>query len=785
MKNSVKKHWRIYGATLLIVTVLFTALYASYVIGEYFYAYSVTDTGSDTVKTYLPNIVFDIRNILQGKFNVYTLQRGLGEFYQNYTYKYLFVNLPLLLCGEANLHWGILLSVYLQYVLIGFFALLYFRRLFRSDKIAVLCAILWTFSGFNVLWGQHYQFLTGMLAFTIAMYGVQLFLENDRKRFLLVPALAVFAYTSYYFLYMSCYFFAVYSILYLGSRKAGAKDILKKAGIFACGLFIAACMAGENIIPRVAAFFQSTRMDNVAQAKTPGLVYTLEYLAAFLGRLFSSNMFGAGAAYEGPSNYYEVAILSVSVLFLFALVFLLQQRQWRRQTILATAIAFLAMCMPVVSRIIGFSVNNQRWTFVLCFAEVILIGAFLQCLFSQPESPDGKKKLLRTAAIADAIGIAALAALWVVQRYSTLDLKVRPAMLVALFFLIYSILFVIIPRMKKRGAYILLAILIPLELVAANYTTVNRQAGRMTRTEWYEAMYYDNTVGLADWLKEQDSGLYRVSKNYDSVGYNDSLIQGYNGVKVYSSTNAAELVNLYTSFGYQVLDRENGANWITFDVRDDVANALLGVKYLFLRPDTMRDGQVYKEVYHDGDGYSIYENRYYLGFGYLYREQISLKEFEALTPEEKQNARTQLYYFTNGEMGQTVGYAPQQGKSIYDNLTSLQENIMTDFSQDGNTFTGSITDPWEEDAMLCIPLIYSEHWRAQVDGEPVEAYNINGGLVGIYVDPGRHEISITYHDNTQQIGQIVGLGSSLIYLACVIVWWRRKGKHEAPADIYT
>lgn len=39
---------------------------------------------------------------------------------------------------------------------------------------------------------------------------------------------------------------------------------------------------------------------------------------------------------------------------------------------------------------------------------------------------------------------------------------------------------------------------------------------------------------------------------------------------------------------------------------------------------------------------------------------------------------------------------------------------MTDFAQDGNTFTGTRTNP-NASAMLCIPLIYSNSWTATVD----------------------------------------------------------------------
>lgn len=102
---------------------------------------------------------------------------------------------------------------------------------------------------------------------------------------------------------------------------------------------------------------------------------------------------------------------------------------------------------------------------------------------------------------------------------------------------------------------------------------------------------------------------------------------------------------------------------------------------------------------------------------------------------------------------------------------------MTDFAQDGNTFTGTRTNP-NASAMLCIPLIYSNSWAATVDDQPVEIHNINGGLVGISLSQGAHEISLTYHDNTQQIGRIIGFSTLICYVAGSVIWWRKRGRKE-------
>ena len=120
----------------------------------------------------------------------------------------------------------------------------------------------------------------------------------------------------------------------------------------------------------------------------------------------------------------------------------------------------------------------------------------------------------------------------------------------------------------------------------------------------------------------------------------------------------------------------------------------------------------------------------------------------------------------------------QDPDQMAENLKQRQENSMTDFRQDGNTFYGTITNTQEQQAMLCIPLIYNDHWVVSVDGKPTEIQNINGGLVGLPLETGQHEIVLTYQDHTRQIGRVVGLVFFAVYLLGAGFWWKRKGKYE-------
>lgn len=134
IKMDKRRFLKTYGITVVILTAIFFVLYFRFIDGTYIYAYK--DIGSDTCEQYLPRMIFDVNNIISKNFRIYTLQRGLGAYYLNSLYTYLNpVNLPLLIFGEANIHWGLLLSLYLKYLCIAFF---HFRFLGDYSKMIVL-----------------------------------------------------------------------------------------------------------------------------------------------------------------------------------------------------------------------------------------------------------------------------------------------------------------------------------------------------------------------------------------------------------------------------------------------------------------------------------------------------------------------------------------------------------------------------------------------------------------------------------------------------------------------
>lgn len=859
VKTSAKADWKIYLTLLLAVTAIFFCLYYGCIFGDRMYAYS--DIGADTVEQYLPVMIYETRAVRDGNSTGYDLSYGLGDDHGSSLLKYLNpVELPILLLGENHLAAGLMISAYLKYCVISVFAMLFFLRLLKDEIISFICSLLWTYSGYAVLWGQHYRFLTVILAFTGAMYGIQLFLEGDKKRYLLIPLLALLAGTSYYFLYTSCFFFGIYGVAYLLFTGKGWKHILNKMIWLMLSMIPAVCIAGIYFIPAMTEFFSSARVEEVGSAAgSTSVFYVFDYILCLLGRLLSVNILGIGNNYHGPTNYYEMAILSVSLMSLFSLTLLMTGKYCLRVLVL-TALGGVLLCMPGFSRIIVFSETNQRWTYLLCFAQVILIGFGLKELCSGG-SVGVIRRIISVLAVFTVI-FYTMDEMWYRFLQYGVSMDITAFTIVFVFAVEYSILVVAGKWMKTP--WVIAAFLVTAELILCGYGTVNTRE-LVSRDAWYGEMYYDGTENVVDWLKNQDPSLYRVNKTYDSVRQNDAMVQGYNGLGVYLSTNSEELVDLYQSYGYPLM-QGNRTNWVRFAGDDLLSNVMLGVKYIITPEQQELDGKYYEKIW-TMDGFSVYQNRYFTGFGYLYTGDSQTDGMNTGTRLEKLLQLSESYYLTretddpgdrisediltldlsplpagpdgkvhftlpelpegwllsgmkvritasqpadlrlyrpDGKLVDQVYYGAGETLCCLDaaaleegfwleggavesaqlvlvnqqrlliNLESLQESGMTDLRQRGNQFKGKITNSGTRSAMLCVPLVYSRHWRAWVDGEETEVFDINGGLVGISIPAGDHRVKLCYQNQSFAWGGWISAIGITLYILGSYVWLKQE-----------
>ena len=687
---------------LILSSAIFLALYRRFIFGDAIFMY--TDLGSDGMSSSYPIITMLSRLLMNRDFSAFTLESGLGSDTTATFLQYINpLKLFLLVFGRDRFHIGILIFLYIQHTLTALLGYGYFSILLKNKDAAVIPALIWAYASYIVLWGQNYSFGTCILMFTLVMYLLQGAYDTGLKRFyfLLIPALALSLISNYYFYYMIAAFTAVYTFLYTliaGDRRdlpEGAKRenriltvVLRLMRLLLIGIF-SVVIGAVSVLPIISSFLTSNRTETTQQYSFRIIThpYDLRTYLTFIGRFFSTDLFGTGNAFTGQLNYYEIAILFVSTLFFFSVIYLLFSKKGVLPVVLLTALCAVMLYFRGAAWLLTFNISAQRYSFMICFVEVIAIAFFVRALTEGP----GKVRLALSVIIAPA-GCAAV--LYGLHHYAPLfnfDLSRRAVIIAAGSVALYALLlFLQIFDKIRGGVRVLLVLAVCAELVIANSASLYER-DYVTREEYASSLYNDGTQKAAEYLSTLDNSLYRINASTEYNYANEGMVDGFNSTTSYSSVNPASLHTL--SRAHRVNQLSDNFFIVSYD--DYYLFTLLSGKYLITDNGEDRIGDsmetsLFTQV-DVTDTNKTFVNNNSLPFGYLYHDQIRKSAFEELDSFERMKILTQAYYKTNGGDGNISlrEYDIRRGKSmaLIDKISHIN-NCSIEKNEDG-TFTAT------------------------------------------------------------------------------------------------
>lgn len=723
---------------LLFGGIIFIVLYNKILFGGYAYMYA--DIGCDTYMQYYPNAMMWRLAQENGSIENYLLQNGFGNEARNSILEVILNPFGWMssFVSTEKLYLTFILSAVFRYAWILIFSTLYFQRVFKSQKVVFITALIFTYSGWCVLWGQHYHFATLYAYFIAAAYFLDCFLETRKKGVVGLIIILVLLSTSYYFLYMVGWFCVLYVLYYSLIHAYNIRQTIGKLIQLAMMAVVSILIGLPLLWSGIQNFFHSGRTANVSeQSSSIFSLYSKEYLLSFIGRFFSNNTLGVGNEYSGAYNYYEVAMLSTSLLAGFAIIYLLQSRFMKRTWMLVAAVV-LSLISPIATYLFNFDMRKQRWTFMLCFLAVVAIGYFLQDFF---ENEITKKQMILTLIITDIIYMVLMGVLVISHYKSWIDLDGRICGVIVAVIIIYNVYFASSLLIKQDLYKCAVFVMIMLEIIVMNYPTINNRA-LISVSDLENGYYNDGTPEAVEFIKEHDGGLYRINKTYISASQNDAQAQGYNGVSVYAATNSKSLINYLTENNVAFMN--NATKITSVPWNRYYLNSLLGVKYI-LSKEELVDNEFYSYMNKIGDVY-IYKNEYNAGFGYLYSNELDKTSLADIGENYRDECMLTGFYYTDESK---VSEHALKAQDIVDEdgineLVELKRNTITDVVFKDGKLTGAILNSASDDRMLCIPIIYSDKWELYVDGVQTEISDINGGLIGSWITPGNHSIKLEY-----------------------------------------
>lgn len=580
----------------------------------------------DMYHQYVPFLTELRRKLQAGETLSYAWHVGLGsDFTSIYAY-YLATpsNWLVYFCPENLTIEFMTFMILVKIALCGPAFAFYLRRRFRSDSLLVLgFSTMYAMSGFVAAYNWNHMWLDVVWLAPLVLLGLER-LVKERKCGMYGAALAASIYTNYYLSIMLCIFLVLYFVLLLFTSGLKVRDKGAAVVRFALYSLLAGGMAALLLIPALSAMGNTGFLEFGFPRELKFYFNGLEVIA----RHFLTVPKEIGLDHW-PNIYCGAAVFLLFPMYLMCGGIPLRQR--------------IGKCLLAAFLMLGFSTNmlNFIWhgmnypdslparqSFLYIF---LLLTMGFEALISVKRWKTG----WFAAAFLTGSGVLALCGIFV----TTDGFTVTVAALTWCFFIVYAILALCyLLWAKGRKAVVWAATVV---LVGECVLNMGETSVPVVRRAYYTEKWH-NYEELAKLAREEsgENALYRF-ESFCAMTKNDSVLAGYPGVSVFSSTTNSRVRELYENIGLEGTKVSYYTGGLT-----PLTGAMLGIKYTFSQRE--EDPGLYRQAGQSGDMY-LYENRYTLPVGYvLDRERLEKLE-EIIAGSGENGLKTQ------NDMGKALG----------------------------------------------------------------------------------------------------------------------------------
>ncbi len=521
-------------------------------------------------------------------------------------------------------------------------------------KMAVLAgSFVYVFCGFALFAGiRHPYFLNPMIYFPFVLLGVEKIL-NGEKPYLFVIAVFISAISNVYFFYMIAILTGLYTLLRLASTYQWGqyKEISCQLVKIAAFAILSTCMAAVVMLPEAEAIINSSRAEG---GYVYSLLYTIQNYSAYLWGFLSVTDVTGSWTYLG---YAAIALIACFLLFM--------QRGYRSIK-LAFVVLTVMTLIPTVGYIMsGFSYVSNRWMWGYSFLIAHIVVLKWDSLFSMTK----KEKLILL------VGLCCYFVLCFVLKESYKNPEIF-AMLIA--FVSFVIVLMTNILYGPRCSQVLLLICIFVNITGnAFFRYSYSQGGYVKEFFTYKDVrnrLKNTEANVIEAAAKGEKEFFRYSGT--SIARNGTLQSGLHDTDFYWSLSDGAISKFRKDAGFS--DKITSQDYKGLDSRT-MLSTLANVKY-YVQPSNVPYGFNPVDVDSKYRKYRLWENSYFLPFGYTYSGYIPEEDYETMTPLEKQEAMLQgcVTEETQGNKarvtfsGQQVGYKIEQGQGI-----TVKDNVIT------------------------------------------------------------------------------------------------------------
>lgn len=739
-------------------------------------------TRGDFIEQQLP-FILETRRILRGGLNSYSFSTFLGApavgSYSFYTLGSPFI-WPLALLPQNLIPFGISVMAVMKHAVCGLTAFLYFKKMTRDERLALIGSVLYTFSSFTIVNTQFYHFTEVIAFFPLILLGLEIAMGERPRPGLLALFCGLNALVNYYFMLGSALLAGLYFVFRFFSEDwKGARSFRRVFyAVFECG--VGCALAGVILMPSLMHMLTITRTGSseiplLAQRYRP--IVLLERLRALLMPIESNVLhayYGDADSWCSTAAYLPLFGLTGTLVFAFSK----KVQRWLKALLAALLIA---SAIPALCGAFTLFTNAAytRWWYGLALLltlatlyalrEVrekkpwliafIACSAVTLCITVPVLLPDGMLSLLplRIAGFISARRTGAYA------PDAFRMLSIAASLLGA-----GGMLALIVKRPRFVPALALVCAVCCAQY--AGYIAVGDSQIRSGGTEPGNGVYTLEQIAsptLSALELPESTEFKRI--DYGRMIRNYGLIRGQSSLTCFSSLRTATIGRFisFADFGYDESTTVLPPNG------DAAIRAFLSVEeYHQFEGEPVPDGFVYDR---EENGFAVYKNPNSIPMGFLqtvatgtYHQPmkgLALAEtlLAAVTLENEVLDR-----FTPALARLDVHSIPDWETSV----ARLKENACDRFTVTQTGFTAHIDA--KQAGMLVFTIPYDKGFSATVDGQKAEIIPCDVSFMGVWVEPGEHEIQFTYRTRMLGLGAAMSAASVAVLIVYVILAKKKK-----------
>ncbi len=797
-----KKKMLIYLSTALIPVLIF---FVTSQINGYLPFGDEVLNAYDSYSQY-PGILLEyVRNLKLGNI-FYSFKGGLGfNLFGTVTYYAASpLNLLAIFANGENYPYFIMIMTYLRFALLGLSMCFYLSHKDIKPVYVVLFSSIYSLMGFTSAYYYNYIWLDSVIMLPLVIHGLDKLIDGKSPTFYIVT-LTVTIIINYYIGYMICIFCLLWFLYRLVQIK-DKKKIVKR--FFGCSL-LSGGMSAFVILPSAFALLLGkaelySTMDYFGISRNAGtFLYTLT-TGSFQ---ITDHSFGPGLIYS------SILVIVLNIMYFFNEKFSKKEKIATFSMILffylSLSINFLNYAWQLFQSPIWWP---SRFSFVFSFFLISLAARTVDSL--DKTNLSNAKRFIIT--ILMTIGFIASA----LYKWKTID----NVQIFTYFYLGFSILLFLefIFLVDKKGFVVMIVIFTFAEIMINTFNSLKTNYRYVSISNYH---YLKKDIPpLIEKLNMKNDGLFYRFELVKKFTSNDGLYFGYNGINYFNSVRNIDTIRVLENLGVKVYS-DCHVNLLNFD---PVILSLLGVKYLYgdIGYFDEVENKLFENKYPLGIGFLVRDDIENFEFGNdtfnnknelvkrmsgidknLYT-QLSIENFEY-----KKDGYRNIYEYSFKSKGHYLLFLEDLGgdytlngikKGVEDIFIEIKEddevevsyNIVTEYDEEdvfltlldvdryeehmeafsnvltakvnekGHLLQGTVDVSGEYD-YLYTSIPYEEGMRVTVDGKNTDADKILGGLIGLKLEEGTHEIIIDYVPKGLKSGLIVSitcLFGTVVYL---------------------